>query len=97
MKKTRIYNVEGALLIVLLQYDELHDKYIEIYPDLTENPVYTSKGNPIMLTVEDACAFGEQKDENERLIDCSSCRFYRQMPNTLIGVCINEKKINKPV
>ena len=92
MEKTNTYYVEGATLTIPLRYDEKAGRYMEVYPDFIKDPVYTPEGNPIMLTLEDACAFGEKKDTSEALIDCGSCRFYRQMQNTLIGVCGCEKK-----
>lgn len=91
MEMTKKYNVEGASLTILLRYDKKSGRYIEIYPDFIKYPVYTPEGNQIMLTLEDACAFGEKKNANEPLVDCGSCRFYRQMQNTLIGVCGCEK------
>ena len=39
-----------------------------------------------MLTVEDACPYGETAD-GSRCIDCGSCRHYRQAPDALVGVC----------
>ena len=92
MKKTKKYYVEGAALTIPLRYDETSGKYMEVYPDFIQNPIYTPEGYPIMLTLEDACAFGEKKDANEALVDCGSCRFYRQLHNSLIGVCRCEKK-----
>ena len=92
MEKKKQYQIEGASLTIPLQYDQQSGKYMEIYRDLIENPVYTATGHPIILTVEDACDFGEQKDQNEPLIDCGSCKFYEQLPNTLIGVCMHEKR-----
>lgn len=95
MEKTKTYHVEGATLTIPLRYDEKSGRYMEVYPDFIENPVYTPEGRPIMLTLKDACAFGEKRDANEELVDCGSCRFYRQAPNTLIGVCGCEKKQKK--
>lgn len=92
MKKAKKYDVEGAVLTIPLRYDENAGRYMEVYPDFIKDPVYTPEGHPIMLTLEDACAFGEKKNANEPLVDCGSCRFYRQMQNTLIGVCGCEKK-----
>lgn len=92
MEKTKTYHVEGATLTIPLRYDKKSGRYMEVYPDFIKDPVYTPGGHPIMLTLEDACAFGEKKDANEALVDCGSCRFYRQLPNALIGVCGHEKK-----
>ena len=94
MEKTKNYNVEGAVLTIPLRYDENAGRYMEVYPDFIKEPVYTPEGHPIMLTLEDACVFGEKKNANEPLVDCGSCRFYHQLPNTLIGVC-RCKKTNK--
>ena len=71
MKKTKRHNIEGALLD---------------YPDLSEHPVYTPAGERVMLTIEDACLYGETAD-GTRCIDCGSCVHYRQAPDTLLGVC----------
>ncbi len=92
MKKTKKYNIEGVMLTIPLRYDEISGRYMEVYPDFIKDPVYTPEGRPIMLTLEDACAFGEKKDANEGLVDCGSCRFYRQVQSALIGVCGCEKK-----
>lgn len=91
MGKARQYNIEGLLLEIPLCYDELAGKEIEVFPDFIENPVYTPEGNPVMFTGEDACVDGEAPDDAQ-CIDCGSCRFYRQMPGTLIGVCGHEQK-----
>ena len=91
MGKTRQYNIEGVLLKIPLRYDELTGRDIEIFPDFIENPVYTPEGRPVLFTGEDACKYGETPD-GARCIDCGSCRFYRQMPDALIGVCGHEQK-----
>ena len=92
MEKTKEYHVEGVTLTIPLRYDEISGRYMEVYPDFIKYPIYTPEGHPIMLTLEDACAFGKQKAVNEPLVDCGSCKFYRQVQNTLIGVCGCEKK-----
>lgn len=91
MGKLRRYNIEGAEFDVPLIYDERLGIYWEEYPDFIENPVYTSNDAQIMFTGEDACVYAEAAAD-EACIDCGSCRFYRQLPHTLIGVCGHEKK-----
>ncbi len=91
MEKLRRYNVEGTVIEIPIKYDELSGMYIEEYPDFINNPVYTSENSPIMFTGEDACEYAETLTE-EPCFDCGSCRFYRQLSNTLIGVCGHEKK-----
>lgn len=92
MEKIKKYNIEGTLLEIPLRYDEKSGRYMEEYPDFVKEPVYTPGGCPIMLTLEDACAFGERSETSGKLVDCGSCRFYRQFPGTFIGVCGNDKK-----
>lgn len=91
MEKLRRYNVEGAEIEIPLVYDDRLGIYLEEYPDFIENPVYTPDNAPIMFTGEDACIYAESVSE-EPCIDCGSCKFYRQLPHTLIGVCGHEKK-----
>ena len=90
MKRTRRHNLEGAILDIPLRYDKLTDMDIEEYPDLAAQPVYTPAGERVMLTIEDACLYGETAD-GARCIDCGSCIHYRQAPDTLLGVCGCEK------
>ena len=91
MGKTRRHNIEGAVLDIPLRYDELAGMDIEEYPDFLEHPVYTPAGERVMLTIEDACSYGETAD-GTRCIDCGSCVHYRQAPDTLLGVCGHERR-----
>ena len=91
MEKTRIYNIEGTIMEIPLYYDEQARRYIELYPDFTQNPVYTPEGHPILFTGEDACPLGETA-ERGHAVDCGSCRFYRQQPGSWIGVCGRKKR-----
>lgn len=91
MELTRQYNLEGAVLEIPLRYDSLSHMYLEVYPDFIQNPVYTPTGQPIFFTGEDACALARSAD-GEPCLDCGSCRYYRQAPGTLIGVCGHEQK-----
>ena len=59
MAKTRRHEIEGAVLDVPLRYDQRTGRELEEYPDLPAHPVYTPAGERIMLTVEDACRYGE--------------------------------------
>lgn len=91
MGKTRQYTIEGVLLEIPLCYDGLSGREIEIFPDFIENPVYTAQGRPVLFTGEDACEYSEASD-SAPCIDCGSCRFYRQTPGALLGVCLHEQK-----
>lgn len=92
MKRTRRHNIEGAILDIPLRYDQRARMDIEEYADLLAKPVYTPAGCPILLTVEDACQYAEAAEEGAPCIDCGSCRFYRQAPGSLLGVCGHEKR-----
>lgn len=87
MEQTVHYNIEGARFDVPVYYDELAGRETEHLPDLLKNPIYTPSGERIMLTIEDACKNASPADGETRCIDCGSCRYYRQTPGTLLGVC----------
>lgn len=91
MAKFVHFNIEGAEMDLPTHYDERSKMDIEQYPDLIENPVYTPKGERVMLTIEDACKYSEPAEGEPRCIDCGSCRYYRQTKGTLLGVCGNTK------
>ena len=84
------YNIEGAEFDVPVYYDELAGRETEHLPDFLETPIYTPSGERVMLTIEDACASAAPADGETRCIDCGSCRYYRQTPGTLLGVCRQE-------
>lgn len=87
MRKTKRFEIEGAVLDVPLYYDKLAKMDIERYPDLLRHPVYTPEGYRVMITIEDACHHAEMVDDAPSSIDCGSCKFYRQQKNSLLGVC----------
>ena len=95
MEKSRRYELGGLVLDIPLRYDELSHMYIEEYPDFITNPAYTAEGCPVMFTGEDACAYAEA-DDGRSCADCGDCRFYRQFPDSLIGVCYHSKKRRGP-
>lgn len=89
--KETVLNIEGTEIKVIWKYNRMARKFIEHYPDLKENPIYTPKGERIMLAIEDACPYADMVNEDPAGIDCSSCRYYRQKETTLLGVCGHEK------
>ena len=90
MKRTRRHDIEGAVLDVPLRYDAKARMDIEEYPDLMEHPLYTPAGERVMLTIEDACDLGKTAD-GVKCIDCGSCIYYRQAPDSRLGVCGHAK------
>ena len=84
MKRTRRHDIAGAILDVPLRYDARTQMDIEEYPDLIKYPLYTPAGERVMLTIEDACDLGETAD-GVQCIDCGSCVYYRQAPDSLLG------------
>lgn len=92
MGKIRRYTIEGTILEIPIYWEERSQRYLEDYSCLLEHPVHTKDGYPIFLTIEDACPDAEMQDVDPSSIDCGSCRYYRQTPGTLLGVCRNEKR-----
>ncbi len=87
MNKFKRYELEGIIVDIPLVYNQTADKYIEEYPDFAAEPVYTAKGMPLTLCIEDACHWAEPV-EKDSLIDCGDCRhFVRAAEKTLFGYC----------
>ena len=57
---------------------------MEMYPDFTENPVYTDKGLPFVTAMQKPCKYfkGEQYDGNT----CLQCSHYVRCEE-LLGLC----------
>ncbi len=91
MEKTVRFEIEGTVIELPLKYDERSHKYLEDYRETIENPVRTREGRPILLTIEDACAYAEMVDSEPTSVDCSTCRYFRHTLGSLLGVCHNEK------
>lgn len=90
MEKVKRYEMEGTILEIPVYWDERSQKYLEDYSSLIEKPAYTREGRPILLTIEDACPHAAPVDHEPTSIDCGACRYYRQIPGSLLGVCKNE-------
>ena len=89
MGGTRRYTIEGETVEIPLCWDERTQSLVEDYGSVIEHPIYTPSGQPILLTIEDACP---QADLEEGGVDCGACRHFRPVPGTLLGVCRNEKR-----
>ena len=87
MERIVHFNIEGAEFDVPLYYDEDAKRELEHLPDLVASPIHTPAGERVMLTIEDACPPGAPADGDSACVDCGSCRYYRQTPGTLFGVC----------
>ena len=83
---TRRFFIEGLTLDLPLRRDGVTGQAILDYGPVIDHPPCTPEGRPILLTIEDACAYGEAAD-GTRCIDCGSCVHYRQAPDSLVGVC----------
>lgn len=90
MKKVHRYEVQGEILEIPLHWDEHSQKYVEDYAGFIQQPVFTPAGRPILLTIEDACPHADRVDDDPAGIDCGSCRYYDQLPGSLLGVCCHE-------
>ena len=50
------------------------------------------EGRPILFTFDDACAYADMVDGEPTSVECSTCRYFRHTPGSLLlGVCHNEK------
>ena len=87
MGGTRRYTIEGETVEIPLCWDERTQSLVEDYGSVIEHPIYTPSGQPILLTIEDACPRADMVDDDPASIDCGSCRHYRQFPGSLLGVC----------
>lgn len=92
MKKVNRYEFEEEEIEVPVYWDAHRKRYAEDYKDYCAQPVHTTAGRPILLTIEDACPHAEMKDDDPASIDCGSCRHYHQFPGSLLGVCNNEQR-----
>ena len=91
MEKVNCYEWDGEVFEIPLRWDERTQSYVEDYEDYYDGPVYTPPGRPVLLTIEDARSEADMLDDHAARIDCGSCRHYHQFPNSLLGVCQNEK------
>ena len=85
MKKTTQVELEGLTLEVPLKWDDLSGMYLEDYACVWQNALYTPDGYRVMITIEDACPHADLQPGIYK--DCGSCNFYRQKPNSQLGVC----------
>ncbi len=94
MTKTRRYEIDGRILDVIVRYDEQAQMYIEEYPDLIANPVWTENGHRVLFSGTDACRYAEEASPGG-CPDCGSCKYYRRAgAHTWLGICQN-KRISK--
>ncbi len=91
MDQTVRFEVEGTVIELPRKYDERSQKYLEDYGKVIDNPVRTPEGHPILFTFDDACAYADMVDGEDTSVECSTCRYFRQSPGFLLGVCHNEK------
>lgn len=91
MDKTVRFEIEGTVIELPLKYDERSGKYLEDYGKVIDTPARTPEGRPILFTFDDACAYADMVGGEETSVECSTCRYFRQSPGTLLGVCHNEK------
>ena len=77
--------IEGRTLDIPQQWDPIPGKWITQYTQALTKPLYTPRGERIMLTCEDACRYADLQPDACR--DCGSCRHSRQAPDSQLGVC----------
>ncbi len=92
MRTIRRYEVDGLIIDIPLQYDELTRLYIEDYPNFKDDPIYTPNGHQLTVAVMDVCSFAEPNTDGA-CTDCSDClHFRRAAEKTLFGVCMCEQR-----
>lgn len=94
MDKTVRFDIEGTVIELPLKYDERSGKYLEDYGKVIDNPVRTPEGRPILFTFDDACADADMVDGEETSVECSTCRYFRHTPGSLLGVCHKMRSAN---
>lgn len=87
-------NIVGTLLQIPQQWDPVSGIWITLYADALMEPRYTPSGERIMLTFEDACQYADLQPGIYK--DCGSCKRYRQLDGTLLGICSCEELRKSP-
>lgn len=77
--------LEGLTLELPLHFDELSGQLLPDYAGVWENAIYTPEGYRVMITIEDACPHADLQPGIYK--DCGSCNYFRQQPDSLLGVC----------
>ncbi len=92
MEKTRLYEIDGMKIEIPLQWDDMSEKYLEVYDHLIENRRRTPLGYPIVTITDDACQHAP-----EGVSDCWSCPHYKPASeHTWFGSCRNEQNKIQP-
>lgn len=91
MDKVNRYEFEGEVIEVPVRWDDNLQREAEDYTDYCKQPGHTPSGRPILFTFDDACAYAEMVDNEPTSVECSTCRYFRHTPGSLLGVCHNEK------
>ena len=76
------------------EYERERGEPIPIYPDLSEKPIYTEDGFPIVTQMQDLCENGKCRFSDGC---CGECEYFRQCVE-MFGICTNpqnQKNNNK--
>ncbi len=73
-------------------YEREHWEPEPIFPDLKKNPIYTSKGVPIVTQMQDVCENFELHPARDNDGRCADCIHFYNEENKLIGLCRCEKR-----
>ena len=90
MDNTVRIDVEGQVITLPLKYDPHARRWPESYWPVIAHPPWTPAGRPIMLVLDDPCAHAELRPGEESASECGSCRYFRPVDDTLLGVCHND-------
>lgn len=84
--KTRTYRIDGDILEVRFEFDEICKKWIGIYPYFADEPRKTPGGRYWRNVTHTGCPHADSQFQ-----DCGTCsHLVKQNHDDLIGVCYND-------
>ncbi len=76
----KVIEVDNNTFQILYGYYEESERDrvepLPVFPDLKENPVYTSDGKPIVTAIQEPCEYYISKNENRSEEWCGDCISY---------------------
>ena len=88
----KIIRAGGREFRLYLEYDDLVEHDVLLYPDFEEHPEHTDEGRPFRTAADKGCPrYKSEAPGQPHSGDCGCCGwFYREEPLAIIGVCMCE-------